>query len=83
MTILKKLGEIMETFDIEAIFIGNNKNTSKSEENLNRIYIGKDGYEPPVIDDQIHLKPIFKWTGGKRREIKLFEKHFPQFIKLY
>jgi len=26
------------------------------------------------------LKPIFKWTGGKRREIKYFEKFFPHFI---
>jgi DNA adenine methylase Dam len=27
-----------------------------------------------------HLDPIFKWTGGKRREIKHFNKFFPDFI---
>lgn len=27
------------------------------------------------------MKPIFKWTGGKRREIKHFEKYFPSFIQ--
>lgn len=27
-----------------------------------------------------HLDPIFKWTGGKRREIKNFEKFFPKFV---
>jgi len=26
------------------------------------------------------LDPIFKWTGGKRREIKHFEKFFPLFV---
>lgn len=24
------------------------------------------------------LKPMFKWSGGKRREIPLFEKHYPK-----
>lgn len=27
------------------------------------------------------LKPIFKWTGGKRKEIKLFSKYYPDFVK--
>jgi len=27
-----------------------------------------------------HLDPIFKWTGGKRREIKQFQNHFPPFV---
>lgn len=27
------------------------------------------------------LKPLFKWTGGKRREIKLFEDYYPDFVK--
>lgn len=27
------------------------------------------------------LSPIFKWTGGKRREIKVFDKFFPDFVK--
>lgn len=31
-----------------------------------------DAHEP--------LVPIFKWTGGKRREIKSFEKYFPSFV---
>jgi len=26
------------------------------------------------------LKPIIKWTGGKRREIKKFESYFPSFV---
>lgn len=28
-----------------------------------------------------HLSPMFKWTGGKRREISIIEKFFPDFIK--
>lgn len=37
----------------------------------------------PVIKSTktIGFDPIFKWTGGKRREIKLFEKFFPSFIR--
>ena len=27
------------------------------------------------------LKPLFKWTGGKRREIKVFEKYYPEIVK--
>ena len=27
------------------------------------------------------MDPIFKWTGGKRKEIKVFSKYFPSFIK--
>jgi DNA adenine methylase len=27
------------------------------------------------------MRPIFKWTGGKRREIKIFEPFYPSFIK--
>ena len=27
------------------------------------------------------LDPFYKWTGGKRKEIKFFEKYFPSFIK--
>lgn len=26
------------------------------------------------------LEPLFKWTGGKRKEIKHFEKYFPAFV---
>jgi DNA adenine methylase len=26
------------------------------------------------------LKPIFKWTGGKRKKIKEFEDLFPDFV---
>ena len=29
------------------------------------------------------LKPILKWTGGKRREIKHFEKYFPTFERFF
>jgi len=28
-----------------------------------------------------HLKPMFKWTGGKRREIPLFSPFFPSFVQ--
>jgi DNA adenine methylase len=27
------------------------------------------------------LEPIYKWTGGKRKEIKVFDKYYPSFIK--
>lgn len=27
------------------------------------------------------LRPLIKWTGGKRKEIKTFSKHFPNFVK--
>lgn len=27
------------------------------------------------------LDPIYKWTGGKRKEIKTFSKYYPDFIK--
>lgn len=26
------------------------------------------------------MDPIFKWTGGKRKEIKIFSKYFPEFV---
>lgn len=26
------------------------------------------------------LKPMFKWTGGKRKEIRLFEPYLPEFV---
>jgi DNA adenine methylase len=28
----------------------------------------------------MHLNPIYKWTGGKRREIKTFSKYYPDFV---
>jgi DNA adenine methylase len=27
------------------------------------------------------IDPIYKWTGGKRKEIKMFSKHYPDFVK--
>jgi len=27
------------------------------------------------------LKPMYKWAGGKRKEIKIFENYFPEFVK--
>lgn len=30
-----------------------------------------------------HLKPLFKWSGGKSDEIKLFEKYIPEEYNLY
>lgn len=27
------------------------------------------------------LKPLYKWTGGKRKEIKVFSKYYPDFVK--
>ena len=27
-----------------------------------------------------HLLPLFKWTGGKRREIKILKEFFPEFV---
>lgn len=31
----------------------------------------------------MNLKPIYKWTGGKRKEIKIFSKYYPKFINDY
>ena len=28
----------------------------------------------------MELKPIYKWTGGKRKEIKVFKEYYPYFI---
>jgi len=28
-----------------------------------------------------HLKPIIKWTGGKRKEIKIIADYFPDFVR--
>lgn len=28
-----------------------------------------------------NLSPLFKWTGGKRKEIKIFKDFFPDFVK--
>lgn len=33
------------------------------------------------MGDNADLKPLFKWTGGKRREIKFFSDYYPDFIK--
>lgn len=30
--------------------------------------------------NDIHLLPLFKWTGGKRREIKILKEFFPNFV---
>ena len=27
------------------------------------------------------LIPIYKWTGGKRKEIKIFSEYYPDFVK--
>lgn len=29
------------------------------------------------------LKPLFKWSGGKRREIEVFEKYYPDEFKVF
>ena len=34
------------------------------------------------IDPSPPLNPMFKWTGGKRREIKLFQNFYPLFVKI-
>lgn len=28
-----------------------------------------------------HLDPVFKWTGGKRRELPVIEQYYPNFVK--
>jgi DNA adenine methylase len=30
---------------------------------------------------EIYLDPLYKWTGGKRKEIKVFNKFYPEFVK--
>lgn len=29
----------------------------------------------------MEIKPIYKWTGGKRKEIKIFSEYYPDFVK--
>jgi len=43
--------------------------------------IVKVKFDKKIIINDNHLDPIFKWSGGKRREIKVFEKYFPNFVK--
>lgn len=31
--------------------------------------------------ENIHLEPLYKWTGGKRKEIKVFSTYYPDFVK--
>lgn len=31
--------------------------------------------------ENIYLDPIYKWTGGKRKEIKTFSAYYPDFVK--
>lgn len=33
------------------------------------------------INEKKTLSPLFKWTGGKRREIKYFISHLPEYVK--
>lgn len=33
------------------------------------------------MKENIYLDPLYKWTGGKRKEIKVFEKFYPDFVK--
>ena len=30
---------------------------------------------------EVYLDPLYKWTGGKRKEIKTFNKFYPEFVK--
>lgn len=45
-----------------------------------KVKIAKNKLINDEDDNDGSLKPLFKWTGGKRREIKLFQKHFPDFV---
>jgi DNA adenine methylase len=31
--------------------------------------------------ENIYLDPLYKWTGGKRKEIKVFSSYYPDFVK--
>lgn len=31
--------------------------------------------------ENIYLDPLYKWTGGKRKEIKVFANYYPDFVK--
>jgi site-specific DNA-adenine methylase len=33
------------------------------------------------MENKTKLTPIYKWTGGKRKEIKIFSKYYPDFTK--
>lgn len=35
----------------------------------------------PPVPLQAPLKPLFKWTGGKRKEIPFFAPYFPDFVQ--
>ena len=37
----------------------------------------------PNIETNMSLKPIIKWSGGKKDEIKLFEKYIPDDYQVY
>jgi DNA adenine methylase len=39
--------------------------------------------KPIYIMKKEHLKPIFKWSGGKSDEIKFFKHHFPEKFDTY
>jgi|GEM_PF-1285277 len=49
---------------------------------LNKSFHGKLAIDKTIaLESPNSLNPIFKWTGGKRREIKEFEGFFPDFVK--
>ncbi len=30
--------------------------------------------------ENVYLDPIYKWTGGKRKEIKTYSKFYPEIV---
>jgi len=32
-------------------------------------------------EDKVYVDPLYKWTGGKRKEIKIFKEYYPSFVK--
>ena len=67
----EKLQDLVEKGDIEV----KNKNLISSNQNSNT--------ENTEMENKKSLKPIIKWSGGKKDEIKLFEKYIPNEYDIY
>lgn len=67
--------------DIDGRFTG--FDTSSLQPNsslLQKAFLIKTAYRSIGAQSPAHLTPLFKWTGGKRREIELFRQYFPQMV---
>jgi len=68
----EKLQDLVEKGDIEI----KNKNLISNNQNSNIKHTEME-------NKKMSLKPIIKWSGGKKDEIKLFEKYIPDNYDIY